>query len=193
GGGGVKADHTATYTIHRPRLGYPELVFTDFPNAVNLLLAQAATDAAAQRETGLPDPDATQLQIEVQARSVTHDPAADLPPYVSLYSVTRSFPADPALPFILNAQFEDLPHVGVLSGIVLGDGDPLRLPSARDLRLMLTPIGSPDPSLAYWGSQQARLGLPINLHLRDASQDERNLLRDSAAGPEIQAIYLQPD
>jgi hypothetical protein len=192
-GGGVQPDHAATYTIHRPRLGYPELVFTDFPNAVNLLLAQAAADAAAQREAGLPDPDATELQIEVQARSVTHDPAADAPPYISLYSVTRSFPADPSQPFILNAQFQDLPHAGVLRGIVLGDGDPLRLPSARDLRLVVTPIGSPDPALGYWGSQQARVGLPVTLHLRDASQDERNLLRDSPEGPEIQAIYLQPD
>src|SRR5262249_10251574 len=148
---------------------------------------------AALRETGLPDPDATQLRIDVQVRSVDGDPGADARPYASLYSVTRSFPADPSQPFILNARFEDVPQAGVLSGIALGDADPLRLPSARDIRLVLTSIGAPDPGLDYWGSEQARVGTSVSVYLRDGSRDERSLLKPSAEAPEIQAIFLQPD
>jgi hypothetical protein len=194
-GGGVQPDGaTATYTVHRPLLGYPDLLFTDFPNAVNLLLAEAPAASAASRETALPDPDATQLEIEVQARTLRNDPAAADSSYVSLYTVTRDFPAaDPSTPFILNAQFEDLPQVDVLKDVVLSVGDPIRLPSARDIRLVLTPIGSPDAALDYWGSQQARRGSPVSVYLRAPSRDERKLLTQSIDGPEIQAIYLQPD
>ena len=194
-GGGVGAGGTtAAYTVHRPLLGYPDLLFTDSPNAVNLLLAEAPPASAASRETALPDPDATQLEIEVQVRTLQRDPAAAGSSYVSLYTVTRDFPAgDPSAPFALNAQFEDLPHADVLNGVVLGAGDPLRLPSARDIRLVLTPVGSPDPALDYWGSQQARRGSPVSVYVRAPSGDERNLLIPSIDGPEIQAIFLQPD
>jgi len=194
-GGGVAADGaTAAYTVHRPLLGYPDLLFTDSPDAETLLLAEAPTASAASRETALPDPDASQLDIEVQVRTLHGDPAAADSSYVSLYTVTRDFPAaDPSAPFVLNAQFEDLPRANVLKGLVLGVGDPIRLPSARDIRLLLTPIGSPDAALTYWGSQQARRGSPVSVYLRAPSRDERTLLRQSIDGPEIQAIFLQPD
>jgi hypothetical protein len=193
-GAGVQPDGTATYTIRRPLLGYPDVLFSDFPNAVNLLLGAAATAATAQRETTLPDPDATQLQIEVQVRTLDHNPGAiGGVPYLPLYSVTRSFPADPSEAFILKARFEDIPQAGVLSRMVLADNDPIRLPSARDIRLVLTAIGKPDPTLAYWGSQQARRGPSFSVYLRASARDEHNLLKPSPDGAEIQAIFLQPD
>jgi hypothetical protein len=185
-GGGLLADgRSASYSIRRPPLGYPEIAFTGFDNAVNLLLAEAPAAFAAYRETALPDPDATQLRIDVQVRTLDRDPAG---PWLPLYSVTRSFPADPPQPIVLNARFED-----VAQASALGDADPLPLPSSRDIRLVLTAIGAPDPALGYWGSDSARTGVPVNIHLRAPAQDERALLKPSADGPEIQAIFLQPD
>jgi len=197
GGGLQPGNRSASYQIRRPLLGYPDIIYTGFPNALNLLLADVPAAAAAEREAALPDPDATHLLVEVQLRTLDGDPDATSSagqPFVPLYSVLRGFPDQPDQPLTLNAMFEDVANLGGLKNMILADTDPLRLPSARDVRLVLTAIGSMDPTLTRWGSQEARHGsVPVSVYLRAPSLDESNLLRPSIDGPEIQAIFLQPD
>ena len=196
--GGLLADgKTSTHHIRRPLLGYPDIVYTDFPNAMTLLLADTPAAKADKREAALPDPDVTHLQIDVLVRTPSGDPAADSDmslSYTPLYSTLKEFPPDVDQPLVLRAVFEDVHHADDLKDRVLGPLDPLCLPTARDVRLVLTPIGRPDPTLKHWGSQEARTGsAPLGLKLRVPSQDERKLLRAPAEGPDIQAVFLQPD
>lgn len=202
--GGLLADgKTAVHHVRRPLLGYPDIVYTGFPNAMDALLADHAAAVRELREAALPDPDVTHLRIDVLVRTLADDPDAGgraeagsgtSLPYVPLYSVLRAFPPGVDQPLVLRAVFEDVPLVGVLKNRVLGPLTPLPLPTARDVRLVLSPVGSPDPTLAHWGSQEARTGsAPIPLHLRVPSGDERALLRVPADGRDIQAVFLQPD
>lgn len=193
--GGLQPDgRTASYQVLRPLLGYPDIVYTGFPDAIDLLLADVPAAAAEEREAGLPDPDATHVLIEVQVRTLDGDPAAGSAagqPFVPLYSLLRELDAEP---LTLNADFEDVASLGTLRNLVLGDNDPLRLPTARDVRLVLTAMGSEDAALDHWGSQEARRGAaPVSLYVRAVSRDERGLFRPALQGPEIQAIFLQPD
>ncbi|MFJ5138842.1 hypothetical protein [Streptomyces sp. NPDC088707] len=231
--GGLLADgRTAIHRIHRPLLGHPDIVHTGFPNAMDLLLADAVTARAEQREAALPDPDATHVRIDVLVRTPAGDPAAGRAgragtsaaadpatatdahgsdsgsgpdsnsnsgsdtslPYVPLYSVVREFPPGVDQPLVLRSVFKDEHRADALKDVDLGPLDPLWLPTARDVRLVLTAVGTADPALAYWGSQQARTGsASVALSLRVPSADERELLRVPADGRDIQAVFLQPD
>jgi hypothetical protein len=71
--GGPEA-RSAHVQIFRPMLGYPDIVFTDFPDAVTLLATQAAEAEAERREPALPDPDVTQVRIDVEVRTLARDP-----------------------------------------------------------------------------------------------------------------------
>ncbi|TGB02555.1 hypothetical protein [Streptomyces sp. MZ04] len=196
-GGLLEDGKSAVYQIRRPLLGYPDVVYTGLPNAMDLLLADAPAAEAAHREAALPDPDVTHLRIDVLVRTTVGDPAADSDmglPYEPLYSVHREFAPAADQPLTLRAVFEDVARVDTLKDRILGALDPLCLPTARDVRLVLTPVGSVDPTLAHWGSQEARVGsAPVGLKLRTPSEDERLLLRLPADGRDIQAIFLQPD
>ncbi|MFF3842585.1 hypothetical protein [Streptomyces sp. NPDC001930] len=218
--GGLLPDgRTAVHRIHRPLLGHPDIVHTGFPNAMSLLLADAVTAGAEQREAALPDPDVTHVRIDVLVGTPAGDPAAagpatatDAPgsssgsdsssgsgsdmslPYALLYSVVREFPPGADQPLVLRSVFKDEHNADALKDVVLGPLDPLRLPTARAVRLVLTAVGSADPALAYWGSQEARTGCAsAGLSLRAPSADERGLLRVPADGRDIQAVFLQPD
>ncbi|MGW0885455.1 hypothetical protein [Streptomyces sp. NPDC002671] len=197
-GGGVGPDgRTASYDILRPPLGYPDVVYTGLPNAVTSLLADVAAAKDGKREAALPDPDVTQLRVDVLVRTVDGDPAADSDtgqPFEPLYSVLREYDPAPEHPLTLRAVFEDVHSAGALKNIVLTATEPLRLPTARDVRLVLTAVGREDPTLAYWGSQESRNGaVPVSVYLRAPSRDETALLKPPSDGPEIQAVFLQPD
>ena len=97
-------DPRLAYTIHRPRLGYPTLMFTGLTNAFALLEADRPAALAQQREIGHPDPDVTHLRIDVDVKAPELDTllAPDIrESYYPLYSVTRSFPDDETQPFEL--------------------------------------------------------------------------------------------
>ncbi|MBV8139912.1 MAG: hypothetical protein JO121_30390 [Deltaproteobacteria bacterium] len=197
-GGGVAADgKTASYTVSRPLLPYPDIMFTGYPNALALLTAEAAAAKAAGREPALPDPNAVQLQIQVQARTLDNDTAAGTTtgqPFVPVYSVVVDFPADPAQPLPLNFQFVDVANIASLAGTVAAPNSPLPLPTSRNVRLVLTPLGAEDPELKYWGSLDSRIGsAPVSLYLSVPAGDETGLLLPPAVGAEIEALFLQPD
>ncbi|MFK8906726.1 hypothetical protein [Streptomyces sp. YS-3] len=188
---------TAAWEVRRPLLGYPDAVFTGEPDAMKKLLDDASRAKSDEREAALPDPDVAQLRIDVLARTLTGDPAADSAtarPYVPLYSVLKPFPADTSQPLTLRAVFQDTHHADDLATTPPGDLDPLPLPTARDVRLVLTPVGSPDPALGYWGAQRSRIGAaPVALATRAPSRDETDLLREPGDGRPIRAVFLQPD
>src|SRR5262249_49113082 len=156
--------------------------------------------AAAQleaREPALPDPDVTRLRIEVQVRTVQGDPAAAVvtgQPFIPIYSATRSFPDAFDQPLHLEFAFANLHQLTTLDGAAFpDDGSPLPLPTARAIRLVLTPLGFDDPQRDYWGSEDARTGAsPLSVYLQTPSTDERALWLASAQ-PQIEAIFLQPD
>ena len=207
------------YRVFRPRLGYPGLVFTDFPNARAKLLADVAAAKADKRIVGLPDPDVTILRIDVAVGGLEFDPANQFErgvPVVSLYTTSRRFPADPAVPLNLKFDFEDTSDISAFP--TPGATGPLPLPSSRDIYLTVTPIcrmdpttiasGSPDPvlapvpdqqqldlidpKLAYFGSEGARVGMPSTLRLRAEAVDETGLLAE-IPGRALLGIMLQPD
>ena len=197
-GGGVAPDRrTAGYRVSRPLLAYPDIVFTDFPNAFPLLLAQAGAAKAAQREPALPDPDAVHLRIEVQARTLDNDTAATgdtSQPFAPVYAVQLDFPADPAQPLALDFRFVDTPDVTSLAGTLPAPNVALPLPTARAVRLVLTPVGREDPTLAYWGSPDSIVGsVPVSVYLSAPAADETGLLLPPAVGGAIKALFLQPD
>jgi hypothetical protein len=186
---------TAQIRVLRPLLGYPDIVFTGFPDAVTLLLAQTAEAQAGRREPALPDPDVRQLRIDVQVETLARDPAASgetAHRFLQVFSAMRDFPVDPAAPLDVNIQFRDVSNVDELGAAAAAAGDPLLVPSARAVRLVLTPIGVDRPD--YWGADTVRYGVaPVSLYLSAASVDERKLILPPALGPQIQAIFLQPD
>ncbi|HEY7335875.1 MAG TPA: hypothetical protein VH639_13395 [Bryobacteraceae bacterium] len=197
-GGGVAADNkTASYTVFRPLLAYPDVIFSGYPNALALLMAQAADAKAAQREPALPDPDALHLQIDVQAGTLDNDTAATGgtgQPFAPVYSVLVDYPADPTQPLNLDFRFVDVANIAALTGTVPAPNTPLPLPTSRDVRLVFTPVGKEDPALAYWGSQDSRIGsIPVSVYLSAPASDESDLLLPPIIGGEIEALYLQPD
>lgn len=197
-GGGLAVDQrTATYTVSRPKLAYPDIVFTNYPNALALLTAQAAAAKAAQIEPSLPDPDAVHLQVEVQVRTLDNDSAASAgigQPFTSVYSVILDFAADPTQPLTLNFRFVNVANMASLAGTAAAPNIPLPLPSSRYVRLVFTPLGAEDPGLKYWGSQDSRIGsAPVSVYLSASATDETGLLLPPVIGAEIEALFLQPD
>ena len=197
-GGGVAADQkSAAYSISRPLLAYPDIVFTDYPNALALLTAQVAAAKAAKAEPALPDPDAVHLQVEVQVRTLDNDTAAtgDMgQPFTPVYTVQLDFPANSALPLNLNLRFVDVENIASLAGTTAAPNVALPLPTSRYVRLVFTPVGAEDPGLKYWGSVDSRIGsAPVSVYLSAPASDETNLLLPPVVGAPIEALFLQPD
>jgi hypothetical protein len=187
---------TAHYQVFRPVLGYPDILFTDTPNVVADLMTQIAQAREERREPALPDPDATQLRIDISVQTLMRDPLANsaaAQAFVPVYSTTRDFPMDSSEPLELDVEFTDVLSVTGFQAGAPAEGT-LTLPSARAVRLTFTPIGKPDDAQPYWGSEDSRVGsAPISLYLSAPSADERKLLLPPALGPQIMAIFLQPD
>lgn len=197
-GGGVSADgRTANFEILRPALNYPEVVFTDkYADPIALLRAQIAPAQVGEHEPSLFDLEVTQLQVEVQVRSLRGDPAATTEmgqPFVPLYKAIRNFGPGPDEPLNLTFVFQDMKNLSSLQNAIIPDGVDLPLPTARAIRLVFQPLGFDDPKLKYWGTQEARLGAaPLDAFVQSASSNEDDLYLDTVV-PEIEAVFLQPD
>ncbi len=194
-------DPPETLRVSRPKLAYPAAAFADIPNAEARLLADADAIVAAANagtikggEPGLPDPDVTTLRIAVSAIGLAFDPgnADDTPPVRTLYTTDRPFPADPAVPLTLHFDYVDVADAGALAPPASAS-DPLQIPTGRDVVLTLTAIGREDASLAYFGSQAARVGRPTELRLRGAPESEAGLFAPDTAAGRLRAILLRPD
>jgi hypothetical protein len=189
----------ARFRILRPLLGYPDLVYTGFPNAAKALLADLPTARTQEREPGFPDPDVSTLQIavEVRAPEQSADDASGSS-FLLVYTALRPFPANLNDPLELQLDYQDVRNIAALQPPdprtpQAGSG-PLTIPTAREVRLTFTPVCRADPNLQYFGSQEARLGaVPARFTVRAPSSDERQLFVPQSPVQQLQVILLQSD
>lgn len=188
--------------IYRSLLGYPALLYTGLPNAYNLLLADLPSAMAEQREASYPDPDVTMFTIDVDIKAPEMDNAlsdSGDEAYYHLFTTQRNFPDDITQPFHLEVAFHDVKTVKYGDAADLGDlplttdTSPLQLPTARNIRIRVTPLCKADPTLKYFGSQEARIGQPVTLYTRAEASDERALFKAAISAKQFQCIMLQPD
>ncbi|HVU98721.1 MAG TPA: hypothetical protein VHE34_26040 [Puia sp.] len=191
-----------SYNIYRPLLGFPSFLYTGYPDAYNLLVADLPAAKTEQREPGYPDPDVTMMQIDVLVRSPHLDTLGSpngKESFYFLYTVTRSFPDDPTQPFVLDVNYVDAHVIKFGDASDLGDlpltveGGALQLPTARDICIRVRSVCKADPTLAYFGSDATRTGSPISIYTRAESKDETGLFAGNLPGKEFQSIMLQPD
>jgi hypothetical protein len=159
--------------IAKPRLGYPEALFTGVKSFADLR-AELDKDIAAnrEREMSAPDPDVLKVEILVEVRSLEGDVSAYLP----LYTTTRVFDRDE---IDLNLEPRNLPTLDLLA-LIQPDNGPLVIPTARDIRLTLIGLGRDDadyfaPPDLKRGVPDFRRGVPITVEVRASAQAETAL------------------
>jgi hypothetical protein len=174
-------------TVEKPRIGYPEAVFTGAVSFHNLTTELHADILAKRdREMSVPDPDVLSLEILVEVRALEGDVAIYLP----LYTTTRIFKkglngVDLALK--LEFKFEDLATLDLLAAKQPNNGR-LVIPTARDIRLTLVGLGRETPG--YFASEDLRRGLPITVDLRARAQHEAPLI--AAVESPLRSFFFQP-
>lgn len=196
----VRAEPTRLF-VQRPRLGYPDLVFTGFRDALAALRADTQSALAEEREPGVHNPDVTAIEIAVEVRAPLGDDRIvdSREPFVRLYTAVRQFDHDTPLPAELEIglTFVDLHDVVALQAVdprqpVIGEG-PLTIPTMRDVRLLLRAMCGPDPELAYFGSREAQIShMAVGVDLRVPATAERELFVLQPSGEQVQAAFLQP-
>jgi hypothetical protein len=142
-------------TIARPTLRFPELRFA----GDGLLDA----DASAILK-GKPDPDVRLLRVALWVRALSGDRSD----WQQLYSVERPFTADE---MDLPLAIVDVPNLVSLAEPDLSDRLPI--PTERELKLVLTPIGRDDESYFAKG---AHVGVDTTIPLRAAARSEAALI-----------------
>ena len=184
-----------TYKIYRPLLGYPALLFTGLDNALDLLEADLPVAKKDKREPGYPDPDVMTLRIEVAVKGLGAQT------FYPLFTTIRDFPSVLSEPVNLGLSFVDARVIKFNDPATLGDlpatpatGN-LILPTARDIRITVTPVCKEDPLAEYFGSEGVRYGRPTELFTRADSKDESGLFTMDAGNPgkHLKGIMLQPD
>lgn len=167
-------------SVRRPLLGYPEYVFAGGA-AADLLadLPQATTDS---RAVGLPDPDVTSVEIQVQVEF----PGAD-GGFLTVYTTTRPFPAGPNEPLDLALAWQDVKDATSMTAPATGA---IALPTARNVRIGISAVAADKPD--YFGDVDVRSGPASRLALRKESADERSLLTVTSEEP-IEGLFLQPE
>jgi hypothetical protein len=170
--------------IAKPRLGYPEALFTGSNTFADLEddLAALAANPKLTREISVPDPDVLSVEIEVQIKALD----GDLVSYLPLYTTTRVFDGPE---MALDLAFEDLAELTTLTNPQPGDG-PLAVPTARSLRLQLTAIGRDKPD--YFADDGLRRGTPLNVDLRAAATAEPGLLGEPEGFSSLRSFFFQP-
>lgn len=197
---GTGAD--ARFEITRPRIGYPQAVFTRAPNARARLLAVASAnraDPANMRDISIADPDVAYAEVRVLVRYPGFDPAGDEHGYRELYTTYREFPADPGAALTLALRWRDAAKLGDFAwevptrpaGTVTG---PVDVPTARDIRVEVRGVGRND--LTYFGSDRARRGPAVLLTggpMRAEATHEPALFRPTTPAEAVASVFLQPD
>ncbi|SAL69826.1 hypothetical protein AWB67_03999 [Caballeronia terrestris] len=171
------------FTIARPRLGYPALLFTelDTGDAFQHLLddrdALHANKPPGQtineyRGVGYFDPDVDRVLVLVDVKTLQLDneaSASQREPFIPLYATLRDFPEEPADPFDLALQYRNANVIDFGNEIDLGDlglskqdidrMDALVLPTSRDIRITVYPVCSDKAALPeYFGFGKTRVG-----------------------------------
>lgn len=181
--GPVEVRHSPTRAaprleVAKPWLGHPEILYTGSDVTFATLETAFLADLAADRPRGLgrPDPDVTTLRIAVEVRAL----AGDTPDWQPLYEADRTF-AEETLTLDV-----DLQDRATLAGFPNQPGaQVLPLPTARDVRLVLTPIGRDGD---YFASETARVGTPVTVELHAHATAETALLADD---PELDSFFFR--
>jgi hypothetical protein len=166
-----------SFTISRPRLGYPALLFTELDTADAFKKLRADKEflhkdkiigietIKEQREVSFFDPDVDKFMVLVEVKSLLMDNAESRngrEAYLPLYRTFRTFAADPETPFNLELEYRDANVIDFgnvtdlgdlnLSQADIDDNAELVLPTSRDIRITLLPVCSDKPVLpAYFG------------------------------------------
>jgi hypothetical protein len=182
-------------TFKRPLMSSPGVICTGYydnsaDTAVNRLLADLPAAQAERREAGLADPDVDRLQISVEVDTLRQDPAGTDGTFWPLFTTTRPFPDDLLRDLALDITWEDIHDVTQLAQPSSG---PLKLPSARLVRLRFTALCRDDPLLDYFGAQMVRTGPSKVIELLKHPEDETRLFLGGTVSQRFSAYYLQPD
>jgi len=170
-----------SFTVERPRLGYPALLFTELDTdvAFQKLLDDkeflhtakpVGQNIKEYREVGYFDPDVDSMLVIVDVKTLQLDNLASdsqREPYIRLYSTLRKFDADLETPFTLELEYRDANVIAFGNEIDLGDlklskadidgGDAIVLPRARDIRIKVYPVCSDEAKPEYFGFQKTRI------------------------------------
>jgi len=180
--GSVRFFQGSSFTVERPRLGYPALLFTelDTEDAFNKLLDDktflhtakpAGQTIKEYRDVSYFDPDVDRMLVVVDVRTLALDTqasASQREPFIRLYSTLRTLDADLEEPFNLQLEYRDANVIDFGNEIDLGDlhlskadidgGDAIVLPKARDIRITIYPVCSDKPGKPeYFGFAKTRV------------------------------------
>ncbi|WP_082933057.1 hypothetical protein, partial [Mycolicibacterium elephantis] len=167
--------------VRVPMLAHPEIMFTAAaPTFADLV------DALGDDGLALPDPDVIAIRIAVEVRNLVGDRIE----WVRLYQTERDRPAD-ASTMSYNIEPHDVASVTAIP--LPPDGaDTLPLPTARDLRLVITAVGR--DAADYWAEtttaieEPRRVGESIISELRVAASDEDMLMPGDI---ELRSFYFR--
>ena len=182
GVGSVQFYQGHSFTVTRPRLGYPALLFTELGTAFAFARLKEDRDflhpAAGlgtqtireYREVSYTDPDVDRLLIVVEVKTLALDTQASLSgrdACIPLYSTTRAFDANLDAPFALQFDYRDANVVDFANPIGFGDlgvtkaeidaGDSIPLPRSRDVRLTVYPVCAEKAGKVYYGFPETRI------------------------------------
>ncbi len=183
GAGAVQVYEGHSFTIGRPRLGYPSLLFTELDtNAAfqHLLDDKADLHPAAPaggqtiaeyRDVSYFDPDVDQVLVVVDVKTLALDTQASASgreAFIRLYSTIRKFDADLEEPFTLQLDYRGANVINFADSNTFGDLaiskaaidalDAIVLPTSRDIRITLYPACKEKPALgAYFGFAKTRV------------------------------------
>lgn len=180
-----------SYRVHRPTLGFPELVYTGMPGALSALQTQAAAANASGGIIELPDPDVAFTRIEVSVQGLGFDADDSDANFVPLYVTKRAFSATLEDPLDINLTYVDVPDISAFPPVA--DTGPLPLPRARTVRLKFFAEGREDAGLDYFGTDAARFSTGNSVVLFAAPTDERHLFVPTNDTERLKGILLQPD
>jgi hypothetical protein len=172
--------------IGKPRLGYPEILFTGMATFADLALDldQLAADPSITREISLPDPDVLTVNIDVRVKALAGDGDAD--GYCLLYRTSRTWEADE-----MTVEFDVQDHATLREiGPNQPTDGPILIPSARDVRLTFTGMGR--DNAGYFVDDTARTGAAVNVDIRAEAATEAELLSEPEAFSALRSFFFQP-
>jgi hypothetical protein len=185
--------------VRRPRIGYPEALFAGVSPAtfqgaaLDTLVAQAK---ASGRALDVPDPDVDRFRVTVEAAIPDHDtgPSGTLPGDLDgtkwriVYSLVEHFPAGADPTVTLALSYTEVPDIATMTPPA-DDAPSLPVPTARDIRIRLTPLSAVKSN--YYGTAAPPDGLVCDYIVRKEAASEANLFPFVPA-QQLRACWLQP-
>ncbi len=213
----TKFDANPSFTIQRPLLEYPAVVFTNKYQSIGqdpVSLLKGLVFQDDMLKPALSDPDVQQVKVRVEVKSLRMDTQLSQngrDSFITLYETTRAFPAD--FDGVLNVpiEFIDVPvlNLGEQANPFLDDGllledihgmEKLIVPTGRHIRISFRAVASTDEAPeSYFGfidddeDRDSRFGKVQQFMLYKEPAAELDLLQPYETVPTVQALFLKPD